>query len=499
MLVVETIGKIRRAYFVQGKPIKAICRELKVSRKVVRKVLRSGATSFEYEREVQPLPKIGPWKADLERILAANASRAARERLTLMRVFEELRGLGYQGGYDAIRRYARSWHREQAATSAAAFVPLSFAPGEAYQFDWSHEVVLINGTTVIVKVAHVRLCHSRMLFVRAYPRETQEMVFDAHDRAFAFFKGACTRGIYDNMKTAVETIFAGKERLYNRRFLQMCGHYLVEPVACTPASGWEKGQVENQVGVVRERFFSPRLRVKSYEELNAWLLDRSIAYAKAHRHPELRDRTVWEVFEAERSSLVPYAGRFDGFHAVPASVSRTCLVRFDNNKYSVAASAVGRPVEIRAYADRIELRQEGRLVGEHRRSFGRDQTVFDPWHYVPVLARKPGALRNGAPFKDWILPASLDRVRRKLAGGDDGDRQMVAILTAVLSDGLAAVEAACAAALRENVHSADVILNILARRREPAAPITIVTPEALRLRVEPVADCTRYDSLRRAM
>ena len=163
------------------------------------------------------------------------------------------------------------------------------------------------------------------------------MVFDAHDRAFAFFKGACTRGIYDNMKTAVETIFVGKERAYNRRFLQMCSHYLVEPVACTPASGWEKGQVENQVGLVRERFFTPRLRVKSYEELNAWLLDQCIAYAKAHRHPELRDRTIWEVFEAERPSLVPYAGRFDGFHAVPASVSKTCLVRFDNNKYSVAA------------------------------------------------------------------------------------------------------------------------------------------------------------------
>jgi len=270
-------------------------------------------------------------------------------------------------------------------------------------------------------------------------------------------------------------------------------------VACTPATGWEKGQVENQVGLVRERFFSPRLRVKSYEELNAWLLDQCIAHAKAHRHPELRDRTVWEVFEAERPSLVAYAGRFDGFHAVPASVSRTCLVRFDNNRYSVAAQAVGRPVEIHAYADRIELRQEGRIVGEHRRSFARNQTVYDPWHYVPVLARKPGALRNGAPFKDWILPASLDRVRRKLAGADDGDRQMVTILTAVLSDGLSAVEAACAAALGENVHSADVILNILARRREPAAALTIVTPEALRLRVEPVADCTRYDSLRRAV
>jgi len=123
-------------------------------------------------------------------------------------------------------------------------------PGEAYQFDLSHEIVLINGTTVTVKVAHLRLCHSRMLFARAYPRETQEMVFDAHDKGFAFFKGACTRGIYDNMKTAVDAIFVGRERAYNRRFLQMCSHYLVDAVACTPASGWEKGQVENQVGLV---------------------------------------------------------------------------------------------------------------------------------------------------------------------------------------------------------------------------------------------------------
>jgi len=499
MLVVETIAKIRRAYFVQKKPIKAICRELGLSRKVVRKVLRSDATEFHYVRETQPLPKIGPWRERLEAILLDNEGKAPRERLTLIRVFETLRGLGYDGSYDAVRRYARSWEQERGSATAQAYVPLSFAPGEAYQFDWSHEIVLINGVTVTVKVAHVRLCHSRMLFVRAYPRETQEMVFDAHDRAFALFKGACTRGIYDNMKTAVETILVGKERAYNRRFLQMCGHYLVDPVACTPASGWEKGQVENQVGLVRERFFTPRLRVKSYDELNAWLMDRCIAYAKAHRHPELHDRTIWEVFEAERPSLIAYAGRFDGFHAMPASVSKTCLVRFDNNKYSVAAIAVGRPVEVRAYADRIELRQDGKVVGEHRRCFGRDQTVFDPWHYVPVLARKPGALRNGAPFKDWVLPASLERVRRKLAGADDGDRQMVDILTAVLSDGLHAVEEACSEALRDGVHAASVILNILARRRQPTAPITIMTPNALRLRHEPAADCARYDSLRRAL
>ena len=500
MKCVDTIARIRREFFVAGKTIKQIVRELHVSRNTVRKVVRTGATAFEYEREHQPRPRIGPWKTELDRLLAANENKAARERLTLIRLFEELRGLGYDGGYDAVRRYARTWRKAHASSSAAAFVPLSFAPGEAYQFDWSHDVVLINGTTVTVKVAHVRLCHSRMLFVRAYPRETQEMVFDAHDRAFAFFKGTCTRGIYDNMKTAVDTILVGKERTYNRRFLQMCGHYLIDPVACTPASGWEKGQVENQVGLVRERFFTPRLRVTSYEELNALLLDKAVAYARAHRHPEFRDQTIWEAFEAERGSLVPYAGRFDGFHAVTASVSKTCLVRFDNNKYSVMASAVGRPVEIRAYADRIELRQDGRMVGEHPRNFGRDQTVYDPWHYVPVLARKPGALRNGAPFKDWVLPAGIARVRRKLAGVEDGDRQMVSILGAVLHDGLPAVEAACSQAMREGVCSADVIINILSRQREPTAPLTIMTtPQSLRLRQEPLVDCARYDSLRRAM
>ena len=499
MLVVETIAKICRAFFREGKPIKAICRDLGVSRKVVRKVIRSGATEFRYEREVQPLPKIGRWSDELDQILTANEGKPPRERLTLIRIFEELRGRGYEGGYDAVRRYARKWAKDRGQATAAAYVPLSFAPGEAYQFDWSHEIVLLSGVTVTVKVAHVRLCHSRMLFARAYPRETQEMVFDAHNRAFAFFKGACRRGIYDNMKTAVETIFVGKDRLYNRRFLQMCSHYLVDPVACTPASGWEKGQVENQVGLVRERFFTPRLRFKTLDELNDWLLDKCVAYAKAHRHPELTEQTVWEVFEAERPKLVPYAGRFDGFHAVPAAVSKTCLVRFDNNKYSVAANAVGRPVEVYAYADRIVIRQDGRGVGEHRRAFGRGETIYDPWHYVPVLARKPGALRNGAPFKDWVLPAAMERIRRKLAGADDGNRQMVNILTAVLTDGLPAVEAACAEAIAQGVHSADVVLNILARQRNPDPPPVIMTPAALILRHAPIADCARYDNLRRTI
>src|SRR5205085_11941830 len=127
--------------------------------------------------------------------------------------------------------------------------------------------------------------------------------------------------------------------------------------------------------------------------------------------------------------------------------------------------------------------------------FGRGETVYDPWHYVPVLARKPGALRNGAPFKDWVLPAAMERVRRKLASADDGNRQMVDILAAVLTDGLPAVEAACAEAVIHGVHSADVVLNILSRQRDPGPPATILTPAALTLRHAPVADCARYDNL----
>jgi transposase len=498
MKSVDTIAKVRRAFHVQGWSVKRISRELHVSRNTVRKILRSGETVFGYERERQPKPRIDPWRGQLDGFLSTNRVKPERERLTVIRIFEELRALGYEGSYDAVRRYAKSWAKAQGSATADAYVPLFFAPGEAYQFDWSHEIVVINGVTTTVKVAHVRLCHSRMMFVRAYSRETQEMVFDAHDRAFAFFRGTCTRGIYDNMKTAVETVFIGKDRQYNRRFLQMCSHYLVDPVACTPASGWEKGQVENQVGLVRERFFTPRLRFKSYDELNAWLLDRCIAWAKAHRHIDQPERTIWEVFEEERGALVPYRGPFDGFHALPVSVAKTCLVRFDNNKYSVMSTAVGRPVDIHAYADRIVIRQDGAVVGEHARCFGRGETVYNPWHYVPVLARKPGALRNGAPFRDWPLPSAMERIRRRLKSMHDGDRQMVEILSAVLSDGIGAVDAACQEALDHGVCSSAVIINSLTRRRDPVPAVTILTPDALRLRHEPQADCARYDSLRRA-
>ena len=236
------------------------------------------------------------------------------------------------------------------------------------------------------------------------------------------------------------------------------------------------------------------LRIRSE---NAWLEDQCVAYAKRMRHPEFKDRTIWEVFEDERASLMTLRGPFDGFVEKAVRASTTCLVMADHNRYSVDARAAGRMVLVRSHAERVVVLLGHEMVADHPRNFRRDQVIYDPWHYLPVLMKKPGALRNGAPFKDWDLPIALAQARVRLKPHADGDRQFVKILGAVLDHGLPAVEAACAEALEAGIASGDVILTVLARRRQPAAAPSIITPDALRLKIEPSADCGRYDRIRR--
>lgn len=497
MLVLETVLRIRREH-ASGKAIKAIARDLHLSRKVVRKAIRAPEADMGYRREVQPLPKLGPFQARLDALLEEDEARPRREKLRLTRIHDLLLREGFDGSYDAVRRYAARWRqaRRRDVMDAPAFIPLLFRPGEAYQFDWSHEDVEISGKPMRVKVAHVRLCASRVMYVRAYPRETQEMLFDAHARAFAFFGGVPTRGIYDNMKTAVTTVFTGKERLFNRRFLIMTDHYRVEPVACSPAAGWEKGQVENQVQTSRERLFKPRLRFASLEELNIWLEAECRRWAERNQHPDQEDMTIAQALEAEQPMLQPLPLPFDGFFESEHVASSTCLVSFDRNRYSVMAKAAHQAVQVRAYATRVVIRCDGAVVAEHERVFGRNQTIFDPWHYLPILARKPGALRNGAPFQDWALPPALAQLRRKLGKGDDADRRFVRVLAAVPEDGLEAVEAAVREALSAGTISDEIILNILSRRREPHDAQAMDVVVNLKLKHPPEANCGRYDTVR---
>src|SRR5260221_8433434 len=207
MIGVDLIGAIRRAYFEQHRPIKEIVRTLSVSRATVRKVIRSHKTEFKYARGVQPTPKLGDWVEVLTEILEQEAKLPRRERRSTQRLFEELRGRGYDGAHDSVHRFVKIWRDERARVPAQAFVPMSFAPGEAYQFDWSHETITLQGLPLMIKAAHMKLSHSRMPFVRTYFRETQELVFDAHDKAFVFYGGGGRRGPYHKTKKGVGGVF----------------------------------------------------------------------------------------------------------------------------------------------------------------------------------------------------------------------------------------------------------------------------------------------------
>ena len=491
----ETIQKIRLAWFRHGKKIKQIAREFNLSRNTVRKVLRSEETAFSYERSAQPRPKLGPFLETLEKWLAEDLAQPARQRRSMLLHFEALQREGYEGGYDAVRRFIAAW-REDHAAKPTAFIPLLFPAGDAFQFDWSHEQIELAGMPTTVKVAHIRLCHSRMFLAIAYPRESHEMLFDAHARAHEFFGGLCRRGIYDNMRTAVTRVKRGKERDFNYRFQQMCSHYLFEPVPCTPAAGWEKGQVENQVKFVRGRWFTPRPKVQTLDELNAMLLEGAIGWAKTRVHPEIKDKMVWEVFEQERAHLVRVSHAFDGYAQREITVSSTSLATVDRNRYSVPVSAAGRAIQVKVYARRVVFVAGAEVLAEHERVFGRDRTVFDPWHYLPALERKPGALRNGAPFQDWPLPEPMQRLRAALERHPDWDRQFVAVLAQVPRLGLESVAKACEEAVRGRACSGDVVLNILARQEDNGCEEHCAgLPDRLQLRLEPVADCPRYDAL----
>ena len=297
------------------------------------------------------------------------------------------------------------------------------------------------------------------------------------------------------MKTAVEAIFVGKARQYNRRFLQMCSHHLVEPVACTPALGWEKGQAET--GRQSARSAVPaQAGVSSLAELNVRLADQCIAYAKRHKHPEFKDRTIWEVFQEEQASLMELRGPFDGFVEKAVRATTTCLIMADHNRYSVDARAAGRMVLVRSHAERIVV-----LLGDEG---GR------PSARLPALSDHLRSLALSACAGAQAGCIAQRRAVQGLgiaAGAGPGSREAEAACRrrsairqsppSVLAHGLSAVEAACAEALAAGIASGDVILTVLARRHQPPTPASITTPDGLRLKVEPVADCGRYDSIRK--
>lgn len=428
VIEMDVIAEIRRRHFVGNEKIASLAKAFKLSRPTIRKHLKTVEEPV-YLRKRQPHPKLGLFHGQLGAWLESEAPLPRKQRRTAHRLYECLRVEGCQGSYTVVQRYVRHWKQKHASSPAVkqAFIPLAFPPGETCQFGWSQETVGLGGVAQTIKVAHFRLAHSRKMFVVAYPRAQQEMVLGAHIKAFGYFGGVPRRMVYDNLKAVADAIFVGKERRFNARFLSMANHYLFEPVACTPGSGWEKGQVENQVGNIREWLFTPRARFADFIALNQWLAKRRQELA-GRPHPGQVSRTIAECFTQEQALLMPVTACFDGYVEKARRVSSLCLVSIGRNRYSVPAQWANKVVSARLTADRIRVVAQGQSVPEHCRSFGRDHLVCDPWHCLPVLEKKPGALRHGVPFQGWGLPAPLRVVRDRTLKQAQGDRAFVDLL-----------------------------------------------------------------------
>jgi transposase len=500
---VALLSVIRRWHFREGMPIREITRRTGLSRNTVRKYLASGVVEPRYPNRKSP-SKLDDYGLTLTSWLFRESRRHRKQRKTVKQLHSDLVQLGYTGSYDRVAAFARSWRQEQQEAKKTAakntFVPLSFAPGEAFQFDWSEDYAQINGANTKLLVAHFKLSHSRAFYLRAYLLQSHEMLFDAHYHAFVAFGGVPERGIYDNMKTAVDKVRRGKQRDVNKRFTAMVSHYLFEAEFCNPAAGWEKGQIEKGVQDSRRRIWQGAPGFKSLNELNQWLKQRCIELWQEIPHPEDRRRSIGDYWQVERKHLMEVPAAFDGFVEYNKRVTSTCLITYDNNRYSVPASFANRPVSLRVYADRLVIVAEANIVAVHERVFSRDhsvsgKTIYDWRHYLSVVQRKPGALRNGAPFNE--LPESFKQLQRKLLKRPGGDREMADVLALVLLHDEARVEQAVAEALKIDRPSKQHVINCLSRISDIPRPQPTATPPALRLIIEPKADTDRYDLLRR--
>jgi len=498
---VALLSVIRRWHYREGLSIREISRRTTLSRNTIAKYLHSAVGEPKYLRRRMP-KNLDTFASELSGWLNENLSQGRKRRKNWRQIYRLLCEKGYIGSYARVAAFARHWRQmrqEQEGTAGRrTFVPLQFSPGEAFQFDWSEETMVLAGEPVRLQVAHFKLSYSRVFLLRAYPTQAHEMLFDAHNVAFAIFGGVPERGIYDNMKTAVDRVRSGKARDLNARFLAMVGHYVFEPQFCSPAAGWEKGQVEKSIQDARQRIWSSAPEFPQLEALNTWLHQRCLALWEELPHPEHPHRSIAEVWREEKVELMPVSHPFDGFVETLKRVSPTCLIHVERHRYSVPASFANRPVSVRLYAHHVEIAAEGQVIATHPRHVDRRSrtgvTVYDWRHYLSVVQRKPGALRNGAPFAE--LPEGFKQLQQILLKRPGGDREMVDILSLVVHYDEDAVLTAVELALEAGVPSKSHVMNLLRRLLDEAPPPPAETPERLRLRVEPQANVARYDGLR---
>jgi len=494
VITMEMIGKIRRMYFRDKKSLREIAKSTSLSRNTIRKWLRGtdDVTQPTYQRSSMPC-KLTAFHEALEQALKADSHRNKQNRRTAKDLFTQIKLDGYQGGYSRVTDFVREWRGREGKTPHA-FVPLKFELGEAFQFDWSEEGLVIGGIYRRIQVSHLKLCASRAFWLVAYPSQAHEMLFDAHTRSFTALGGISRRGIYDNMKTAVDKVNKSKGRVVNARFAVMCAHYLFDADFCNVASGWEKGVVEKNVQDSRRRIWldAQDIRFSSYDDLNAWLGARCRSLWSELRHPDSKELSIAEMLEQEQAQMMPMTTPFDGYAEDSVKVTSTCLVNVQRNRYSVPCEWAGKRVDSRVYPDRVVLVANNQIIATHDRLTDRNDVRYDWQHYIPLLSRKPGALRNGAPFAD--MPEPLQRLRKGLMRDAGGDRIMAQVLGVVPDAGLNAVLVAVELVLESGVISAEHVINVVSRLK--AGPVPECVETSLQLKEAPLANTSRYDNLR---
>ena len=448
--------------------------------------------------------KLDPYSEKLSGWLVAEQRKSRKERRTAKQMHADLVQLGFDGSYERVAAFVRDWKGERQrayhTTDRGVFVPLVFQPGEAFQFDWSEDWAYVGAERIKLQVAHIKLSHSRAFLVRAYLLQTHEMLFDAHWHAFRVFEGIPGRGIYDNMRTAVDRVGVGKKRDVNARFMAMTSHYVFEPEFCNPAAGWEKGQVEKNVRDARHRLWQVMPAFPDLDALNVWLEDRCKALWAETAHGSLPG-SIADAWEVEKPALMALPTAFNGFVEHSKRVSPTCLITFERNRYSVPASFANRPISLHVYPERLVIVAEGHVVCTHERIIERShrqpgRVIYDWRHYLAVVQRKPGALRNGAPFVD--MPEAFRQLQDQMLRKPGGDREMVEVLSLVLHHDEQAVLCAVEMALEAGVPTKTHVLNLLHRLVDgtPTDQPDVSPPAALSLSKEPEANVARYDGLR---
>jgi len=464
MLTVDDYGTIRRAHR-DGMSIRAIARAFGHSRRKVRDALAQPQPTPYTRRQPPPAPVLGPFHQAIDAILAEDELAPPKQRHTAMQVFRRLRkDHGYHGGYDQVRRYIGTKRRARTET----FIPLAHDPGVRLEADFGHIHVDFPEGRRLVPVLVCAWSYSNYPFALALPTERTEAILAGMVEAFRFF-GCVPREVWwDNPKTVVNKIFRGRERRPSERYSALASHYAFEPLFCMPARGNEKPYAETRVRVLQRQWSTPVPHAAHLGTLNAHLRERCAE--EAGRTVQGYEESIGQRFVRDRAQALPLPPHpFDPCVMQQARVDKYQTARFDNNRYSVPRGCAFQAVTVKGYIDRVEVVAAGSVVARHPRSYGRNEQVLDPLHYLATLDRRPAALDHAPVLRHWRLPESFGRLRQALEarhGPTAGARQYVRVLQLLADHPLQRVQRAVEGALDKGEEQAERILGAVLRQAE---------------------------------